>query len=64
VKTEYKHCVVDDKLYEIFLSVASLCINKVVKPLTHGEFLRKTFSGCAEALFNGFKNNTGNVCVL
>jgi hypothetical protein len=54
----------NDELHVIFLCVASLCINKVVKPFTHGEFLNKTFSDCAEVLCNDFKNNTGNICII
>jgi hypothetical protein len=51
---------VNDKLHEIFLSVVSLCINEVVKPFKHDEFLKKTFANCAEAFFNDFKNNSSS----
>ena len=48
-----------------FSSLLHPCIlKKEVKPFTCGEFLKKTVSDCVEALFNGFKDNTDNVCML
>jgi hypothetical protein len=48
--------VVLDNDWKWAKTCSTLCINKLVKPFTHGEFLKKTFADCAEALFNDFKN--------